>query len=137
MLRALPDLRGKAGGSMKLLTAEIRAKLITQGQRSAANGEAVPGQRPVVKFFTPWGAATWLVSEITELDDEHDDAMMYGLCDLGQGFPELGYLTLAELQELRGPGPFRSLRVERDMHWTATKSLAEYADEAREAGRIT
>ena len=51
--------------------------------------------KPVVKYFTPFGAATWLISEI---DDEN---MMFGLCDLGQGFPELGYVHLQDLMSLK------------------------------------
>ena len=44
---------------------------------------------------------------------------MFGLCDLG--FPELGYVSLNELQGVRGP---LGLGIERDLHWT-TKPLAE------------
>jgi hypothetical protein len=41
---------------------------------------------PVVKLFTPWGGANWLLTEIEP--DEPD--LAFGLCDLGMGFPELG-----------------------------------------------
>lgn len=46
---------------------------------------------PVVKFFDPCGASTWLLSAVDE------DGIAYGLCDLGQGFPEIGYVDLEEL----------------------------------------
>ncbi|MBF6570491.1 MAG: DUF2958 domain-containing protein [Candidatus Binataceae bacterium] len=114
---------------MKLLTAELREKLIKAAAAREA-GDTTP-QRPIVKFFCPWNACTWLISEITEEDE--GDAMMFGLCDLGQGFPELGYVTLGEMQSVRGPG---GLTIERDRHWSADKTLVEYADEARAAGRI-
>ena len=39
--------------------------------------------------FTPDAGATWLLTEIDP--DDHDHA--FGLCDLGQGFPELGYVS--------------------------------------------
>ncbi len=55
------------------------------------------------------------------------------LCDLGQGFPELGYVSLAELQSVRGPF---GLQVERDLHFTASKPISAYAREARLAERI-
>lgn len=84
--------------------------------------------KPVVKFFCPWGAATWLV---TSLKDDGDT--MFGLCDLGMGSPELGYVSLTELQGIKGPF---GLTIERDLHFTADKTLAEYADEARAKGRI-
>jgi hypothetical protein len=58
---------------------------------------------------------------------------LFGLCDLGFGFPELGYVSLAELSALKGP---LGLPVERDLHFVADKPLSAYADEARAKGRI-
>ena len=84
---------------------------------------------PVVKLFTPDGAATWLISEV----DPDDPDRLFGLCDLGLGFPELGYVSLKEITALRGP---LDLPVERDEHFIAEKSLSAYADEARVKGRI-
>lgn len=86
--------------------------------------------RPVVKLFTPDGAATWLISEI----DPDDPDRLFGLCDLGLGFPELGYVSLTEITELRGK---LGLPVERDRHFVADKPMSAYAAEARVAGRIT
>lgn len=84
---------------------------------------------PVIKLFTPDGAATWLISEIDP--DDHDTA--FGLCDLGMGSPELGYVSMSELRALRGK---MRLPVERDLHFRADKSLAEYASEACTKGYI-
>ena len=67
---------------------------------------------PVVKLFTPDAGATWLLSEL-DLDDE-DTA--FGLCDLGIGLPELGFVSLSEIAELRGK---LGLPVERDLHFKA------------------
>jgi hypothetical protein len=67
---------------------------------------------------------------LTELDSED---IAFGLCDLGQGFPELGYVSLAELEGLRGKW---GLLIERDLHFVADKRLSGYAREARLAGRI-
>ena len=50
--------------------------------------------RPVVKLFTPWGGCTWL---LRELDPENPD-IAFGLCDLGMGCPELGSVSLAEIE---------------------------------------
>lgn len=111
---------------MKLLTKDIERRL--KDNAAFRRGQDL---KPVVKFFTPWGAATWL---FTELDEDGDT--LFGLCDLGFGFPELGYASLAELRTLRGPGPFFSLGVERDLHFKADKTLTEYADEASNKGRI-
>jgi hypothetical protein len=52
---------------------------------------------PVFKLFTPDGAATWLISEV----DPDDPDRLFGLCDLGLGIPELGYVSLAEITALR------------------------------------
>jgi Protein of unknown function (DUF2958) len=68
---------------------------------------------------------------LTELDPEHD--LAFGLCDLGMGEPELGYVSLTELSTVRGK---LGLPVERDEHFNANKSLPAYADEARTRGYI-
>ena len=83
-----------------------------------------------MKLFCPWGAATWLISEI----DPHESDRAFGLCDLGMGSPEIGSVSLEELRQLRGP---MGLRIERDLHFKADKTVQAYADEARKAGRIT
>lgn len=83
---------------------------------------------PYLKLFHPVGAATWLISE---LDPENPD-LAFGLCDLGLGFPELGWVSLTELTSTRILG----LTVERDRFWTPTMTLAEYAAIAQELGRI-
>jgi hypothetical protein len=49
------------------------------------------------------------------------------------GCPELGFISMREIRELRGP---LGLPVERDEHFTADKSISAYAAEAREHGRI-
>lgn len=83
--------------------------------------------KPVSKLFVPWGAATFL---LTECDA---DGLAFGLSDLGFGEPELGYISICELAELRGPG---GIHVEEDLYWKAEKTLSQYAVEARKLGRI-
>ena len=111
---------------MKLLTQSLREQLIKNHNAQLESGEL--DHKPVVKFFGG-GAATWL---ITELDPESN--LMFGLCDLGMGFPELGYVSLDELAAVKFP-PF-GLGVERDRGFKASKTLSEYASEASERGRI-
>lgn len=84
---------------------------------------------PVVKVFAPDGAATWL---LTEIDPDNTD-MVFGLCDLGLGYPELGYVSLDELGAVRGRF---GLSVEVDRHFRPDRSISAYAAAAREAGRI-
>lgn len=111
---------------MKLLTKAIEKQLRANSAKAGTDSTYNP--KPVVKFFNPVGAATWL---LTELDD---DNRLFGLCDLGFQCPELGYVMLDELAELKLPF---GLGIERDLHFKATKTISEYADEARHAGRIT
>ena len=83
--------------------------------------------KSVVKLFTPNAQCTWLLTELG-LDD-----IAFGLCDLGMGVPELGYVSMHELRDLRGP---LGLPVKRDEHFEADKTLSAYATEARAHGRI-
>ena len=112
---------------MNIITDELRAQLLANGRRSLEDEGFNP--LPVVKLFTPDAGATWLLTEIDP--DDHDHA--FGLCDLGLGYPELGYVSLAELASVRGR---LGLPVERDLHFKATKPISEYAREARLSGRI-
>ncbi|PKR48451.1 DUF2958 domain-containing protein [Thalassospira marina] len=129
MTKTVPE-KGSAFGA--LLTDEQHARLLKNGQENAeriAEDGDTKDFWPVVKLFCPWGAATWLLSEI---DPEAPD-IAFGLCDLGMGSPELGSVSLAEIAALRGPA---GLTIEQDRHFKATKSLTAYAGEAREEGRI-
>lgn len=100
----------------------------TNAAQSAKDGETTDFQ-PVVKLFCPWGAATWLLTEL----DPNDPDIAFGLCDLGMGSPEIGSVRLSELREIRGPF---GLYIERDIHFKPRQTLSGYAKAAREAGRI-
>lgn len=108
-----------------LLTHELRTALRRNAEQSAIREQ---DHKPVVKFFLPNTAATWLFSELA-----HDGDTLFGICDLGSGCPELGYASLAEIQSLRGPS---RLLVEIDRHFRPSKTLSQYAAEARSRGRI-
>ena len=115
---------------MKILTKAITTKLIKNFVTNAPlNGtEEELDFKPVVKLFGG-GACTWL---LTELDPDINVA--FGLCDLGMGTPEMGSVSMDELMDLRFP-PF-NLPIERDLLFKADKTLTEYADAARNQGRI-
>ena len=113
--------------STELLTADIRERLLANGRlrlEFQTKGEAEPDFLPVVKLFTPDAGCTWL---LTELDPDAPD-IGFGLCDLGMGFPELGSVSVSELASVHGR---LGLPVERDLHFTPTKTLSVYAAEAR------
>src|ERR1017187_10383155 len=116
----------------KLLTKDIHERLLKNGrlrQQSQIADQGEPDFLPVVKLFTPDAGCTWL---LTELDPEDPD-IAFGLCDLGMGCPETGTVSISELESVRGR---LGLPVERDRHFTPTKTLSAYADEAWTHGAI-
>ncbi len=52
----------------------------------------------------------------------------YGLCDIGIGMPELGAVKISDLASI--VGPFK-LPIERDLYFTAKRTLSEYTRLAR------
>jgi Protein of unknown function (DUF2958) len=141
---------------MTLISKTLTEQLLANGraQRAAMdNGEDALDFKPVVKLFTPDAKCTWLLTELdpdgratpwrapiqdvsagprTQQDCEAS-GLAFGLCDLGMGEPELGYVSLAELASVRGK---LGLPIERDLHFNASKTISAYADEARERGSI-
>jgi hypothetical protein len=115
---------------MTLFTQVQTKQLLANCQEQINNNDAGHSDidfKPVVKLFTPDAQCTWLLTELG------NDDIAYGLCDLGMGTPEIGFVSMSEIRELRGP---LGLPVERDLHFDATKTLSAYADEARAHGRI-
>jgi len=110
---------------MKLITASLQKKL----EAGCKNEESGKKAIPVMKLFYPVGSATWIISSINE------DGNMFGLCDLGQGSPEMGYVSLQELTEFKG---HMGLGIERDRYWEPKKgsTLSDYAEKANEKGYI-
>ena len=108
---------------MQLLTNDIRTQLLKNDKL-----ENVLDIPPVVKFFTPDAACTWLISSMDA------DGRMFGLCDLGMAYPELGSVMLDELESVRGRF---GLPVERDRFCSLTKTLREYVELADRNQHIT
>ena len=108
---------------MEFITKEIERRLLENGRRPDQD------HRPVVKFFDPSGAATWLISQA---DPEEPD-ILFGLADLGFGCPEFGSIRLSELQSIKGS---LGLGIERDLYFEAHYPLSVYAEAARLAGSI-
>lgn len=107
---------------MKLLTDELKAALIANNL-STRDADHIP----VVKLFTPWANATWLLTEM------EPDGRCFGLCDLGLGEPELGYVSLEELEALEGPA---GLKVERDLYFYTDRQLSAWTAHAKRHRRI-
>jgi len=114
---------------MKLITKEIK-KQLEKNAAISENSHLMPeikiDHKPVLKLFSPVGAATWLLTELK-------DGIAFGLCDLGQGTPELGYISINELENIKLP---MGLKIERDIHFAANKTLSEYAAAAKTNGGV-
>ena len=89
---------------MKLMTADLRTQL-----PQLYSQEEVDDPKAIAKYFTPDSNWTWYATEFDGKDT------FFGLVD---GFEkELGYLSLAELESVRGPF---GLGVERDLWFEPT-----------------
>jgi len=113
-----------------LLTKANKEKLLDNGNKQLqlrGTDECIDFM-PVVKLFMPCSAATWLLTEI----DPEDQDIAFGLCDLGMGYPELGTVSLSELESVK----ILSFSLERDLHFKANKPISEYSRLARQHGHI-
>ncbi|MDF2380514.1 DUF2958 domain-containing protein [Nostoc ellipsosporum NOK] len=84
---------------------------------------------PVVRLFMPGLSHVWLINEI----DPHEQDIAFGLCDLGMGFPELGYVSLDELKSVIG----KFGGVTRDLFFEPAHPMSVYADAAHFYSYIT
>lgn len=107
----------------RLLTAELRERLLSNGL--APDIDHVP----VVKLFNPAGAGTWLA---TELADDGDT--LFGIADLGFGFPEMGSFSLGELEMIRLPF---GMHIERDQTFSTEHPLSVWSQSARATASLS
>lgn len=115
---------------MILIPPELREQLRANDLariEALRRGEAAPDPVPVVRFFNPVGAATWLATELDE------DGILFGVADLGFGCPEMGSYALEELESIRLPF---GLSIERDILFEGKFPLSVYAEAARRAGSL-
>lgn len=115
---------------MMLLTPDLRYAL----RANAINSAAAQAQDrrfdpvPIVKFFNPLGAGTWLGTELYG-----DDDTLFGLAERGFGCPEMGIFSLMEIQSVRLPF---GLRIERDLDFSTPHPLSRWSGMARRTGSI-
>lgn len=112
----------------------IASRLFTIAQYEQLISNGSPQNRdqdhiPVAKLFLPGTGCTWL---LTEIDPEEPD-LAFGLCDLGMGFPELGYVSLEEITSVKTR---YGMSVERDLHFIAKYPISVYALAARNHSQI-
>lgn len=112
---------------MKLVTDEQPTTMLANSKLYDSDPDFDPA--PVVKIFSPVGGATWLLCSL----DRGDPDIAEGLCDLGFGCPEIGSVRISELEScVLAPG----LRLERDLYFKPSKTLSQYAEDARVRGCI-
>jgi hypothetical protein len=69
-----------------------------------------------VKLFGTDANCAWLLSEL----DPDDPDIAFGFCDLGS-------VRISGLEAARGP---LGVKIERDLHFVATKSIVQHGDNA-------
>lgn len=110
---------------MNFITDDQKIKLLHNGHEDNADQD----HPPVVKLFVPGTNCVWLLNEIMP----HEPDIAFGLCDLGMGFPELGYLSLSELASIN----IRQITVKQDKRFTPEYPMSVYAKAARMLNYIT
>ena len=89
---------------MKLMTQAQKNKMI----KNHNDQDGTKDFKAVIKLFDPTGSSTWYLSEL-----DPNTNIAFGLCDLG--YPELGYVSLDDLSNLKVK---MGLGIERDLYFT-------------------
>ena len=98
-------IKWDSGSEAHSIPADILEQM--KAQRGGKDNKAL------LKLFTPDAGATWKLSEVHE--QESGDIHFFGMCDLGLGFAELGYVSLMEITGVKGA---LGLAVERDLYYS-------------------
>jgi len=88
---------------MKLLTKALALRFAQIGCQEDKGESALI----ICKFFTPWSNWTWYATEYNA-----EDRTFFGYVE--GHFPEWGYFSLGEMEEVKGP---YGLKIERDLHF--------------------
>ena len=86
---------------------------------------------PVVKLHSKYGKAVWLLSELDAANN-----IAFGLCDLGQGKPELSYVSITDLESIKH-ARLKVPMVEIDPVFDGKYSLSVYLEAAKINKRVT
>lgn len=110
---------------MNLYTKEQYEQLIKNGSPENQYND----HYPVIKIFMPGTGCTWLITEL----NPKTPSIAFGLCDLGMGFPELGYVDLEEISQVKNR---LGLGIEADLYFKAKFPISVYARAAYEMETI-
>lgn len=83
---------------------------------------------PVAKLFMTNTNCVWLINKL----DPEDPDIAFGLCDLGMGSPEIGYVSISELEDAQN----HLHRLEHDLHFQGKYPLMVYARATSSAEEI-
>ena len=86
---------------------------------------------PVVKLHSKYGKAVWLLSELDAANN-----IAFGLCDLGQGKPELSYVSITDLESIKH-ARLKVPMVEIDPVFDGNYPLSVYLEAAKINKRVT
>jgi hypothetical protein len=115
------NLTGKEQPMNNLFTTAQYNQLIENGSMANRDKDHIP----VTMLTLPFTACIWL---LTELDPDNPD-IAFGLCDLGMGFPELGYVSISEIQSVNDP--VFKMTVFNNTLFKAEYPISAYAEAAR------
>jgi len=99
---------------MQLMTKEIEEELKKYPLYSQ---DGKKKKHFICKFFNPYGAGTWLVSEGEK--QESGDWLFFGKVHLFE--TEWGYFTLSELESVKFPNG--TPVIERDLHYNGEEEI--------------
>jgi hypothetical protein len=88
---------------------------------------------PVLRVFNPYGTASWLLTESDPVEPDH----LYGLADVGNGRPLLGWISRDAMEQACVHRWGYRLPLERDRAFAPRYPLSIYALAARSHGAIT
>jgi hypothetical protein len=86
---------------------------------------------PVVKLHSKYGKGIWLLSEMDAANH-----IAYGICDLGQGTPELSYVSITQLESIKH-ARLKVPMVEVDPTFEGKYPMSVYLEAAKANKRVT
>lgn len=95
--------------TMMLMTKELE-KALEKYPIGSQDGKGTDAE-VVAKYFNPYGAGTWLITEGEKQED--GDWLLFGYCHIYEW--EWGYILLSELENIRLPF---GLSIERELYNT-------------------
>ncbi|PKK37460.1 hypothetical protein BWI96_06215 [Siphonobacter sp. SORGH_AS_0500] len=104
----------------ELLSKDLKEQMLINSQDHLDGNDV--DRIPMIQLLTRFGRATWILTELNPRDSA------FGLYDLGLGSPELGYVSISEIESVTNLG---MLAIEIDTHFKSEYPLSVYTEAAR------